>query len=99
MGLLLAVADRAGLSGGALYRHFPSKADLLVEVFRDTAKREMAAVDEAAATGTCSERLEAAATTHARRALRRRRRAPRAGRGAQRGGADRRDLRVAGRAA
>jgi AcrR family transcriptional regulator len=73
VGFLLAVADRAGLSGGALYRHFPSKADLFVEVFRDTAKREMAAVDEAAATGTCSERLEAAVATHARRALRRRR--------------------------
>ncbi len=70
---VLAVADRAGVSAGALYRHFASKAELFVEVFRDTAKREVAAIDEAAATGTCIERLEAAVATHARRALRQRR--------------------------
>jgi AcrR family transcriptional regulator len=70
---VLAVADRAGVSAGALYRHFPSKADLFVEVFRDTARQEMAAVDAAAASGSCVERLEAAVATHARRALRHRR--------------------------
>jgi AcrR family transcriptional regulator len=68
-----AVADRAGLSAGALYRHFASKAELFVEVFRDAAKRDIAAVDEAAAAGGCLERLDAAVATHARRALRRRR--------------------------
>jgi AcrR family transcriptional regulator len=68
-----AVADRAGVSAGALYRHFPSKADLFVHVFRDAARRDLAAVDEAAATGACIERLEAAVATHARRALGRRR--------------------------
>lgn len=68
-----AVADRAGVSAGALYRHFASKAELFVEVFRDAAKRDLAAVDEAAATGTCVERLEAAVAAHARRALRHRR--------------------------
>jgi AcrR family transcriptional regulator len=68
-----AIADRAGVSAGALYRHFPSKAKLFVEVFREAAKRDLAAIDEAAATGRCVERLEAAVATHARRALRRRR--------------------------
>src|SRR6185436_17807076 len=68
-----AVADGAGVSAGALYRHFSSKAELFVEVFRDAAKRDLAAVDEAAAAGGCIERLEAAVASHARRALRRRR--------------------------
>jgi AcrR family transcriptional regulator len=68
-----AIADRAGVSAGALYRHYASKAELVVEVLRDAAKRDLAAVDEAAAAGRCIERLEAAVATHARRALRRRR--------------------------
>jgi AcrR family transcriptional regulator len=68
-----AVADRAGVSAGALYRHFASKAELFVEVFRDAAKRELAAVDAAAARGGCLERLEAAVAAHAKRALGRRR--------------------------
>lgn len=68
-----AIADRAGVSAGALYRHYPSKAELFVEVFRDAAKRDLAAVDHAAAAGRCVERLEAAVATHARRALHRRR--------------------------
>lgn len=68
-----AIADRVGVSAGALYRHFPSKAELFVEVFRDTARRDMAAIDQAAASGTCIERLEAAVAAHARRALRHRR--------------------------
>jgi AcrR family transcriptional regulator len=70
---VLAVADRAGVSAGALYRHFSSKAELFVEVFRANAKRDLAAVDEAAAAGGCIERLEAAIATHAKRALRSRR--------------------------
>jgi len=68
-----AVADRAGVSAGALYRHFSSKAEMFVEVFRDAAARDLAAVDEAAAAGGCVERLEAAVAAHAKRALRRRR--------------------------
>jgi AcrR family transcriptional regulator len=68
-----AIADRVGVSAGALYRHFPSKAELFVEVFRDAARRDLSAVDEAAASGGCIERLEAAVAAHARRALRRRR--------------------------
>ncbi len=68
-----AIADRAGLSAGALYRHFPSKAELFVEVYRASAKRDMTAIDEAAASGSCAERFDAAIATHARRALRNRR--------------------------
>ena len=68
-----AIAERTGVAAGALYRHFPSKAELFVEVFRDAAKRDLAAMGEAAATGRCVERLEAAVATFARRALRHRR--------------------------
>ena len=68
-----AVADRAGVSAGALYRHFASKAEMFVDVFRSAAAHDLAAVDEAAAAGTCIERLEAAVAAHATRALRRRR--------------------------
>jgi AcrR family transcriptional regulator len=68
-----AIADRAGVAAGALYRHFPSKAELFVEVFRDAAKRDMTAIDAAAASGGCIERLEAAVAAHARAALRHRR--------------------------
>jgi len=68
-----AIADRAGVSAGALYRHYPSKAELFVEVFRDAARRDLAAVDDAAADGSCIERLEAAVAAHATRALHHRR--------------------------
>jgi AcrR family transcriptional regulator len=68
-----AIADRVGVSAGALYRHFPSKAELFVEVFRDAAKRDLTAIDGAAAVGGCLERLEAAVAAHARGALQRRR--------------------------
>jgi len=68
-----AIADRVGVATGALYRHFPSKAELFVEVFREASGRDLAAIDEAAGSGTCLERLEAAVAAHARRALRHRR--------------------------
>jgi len=68
-----AIADRVGVAAGALYRHFPSKAELFVEVFREAAARDQVAIDEAAASGKCVERLEAAVAAHARRALRHRR--------------------------
>jgi len=67
------IADRTGVAAGALYRHFPSKAHLFVEVFRDAAKRDLAAMTDAASSGGCAERLEAAVATFARRALRNRR--------------------------
>jgi AcrR family transcriptional regulator len=55
-----AIAGRAGVAAGALYRHFPSKAELFVEVFRTVAERELAALYEATAgTGTVVEKLDA----------------------------------------
>lgn len=68
-----AVADRAGVAAGAMYRHFPSKAALFIEVFRDAAKRDLAAVDAAASVDGYIARLEAAIAAHARGALRHRR--------------------------
>jgi AcrR family transcriptional regulator len=67
-----AVARRAEVATGTVYRHFPSKADLLTEVFRVASQREVDAV--AAVTGeTAAQRLAAAVETFARRALRGRR--------------------------
>jgi len=43
-----AVAARAGIATGSVYRHFPSKAELAVELFRTVVRREVAAVAEAA---------------------------------------------------
>jgi AcrR family transcriptional regulator len=71
-----AVAARAGVATGTLYRHFPSKAHLLAEVFRVASQREVDAVAAAAepADGRdAAERLAAAVETFARRALRGRR--------------------------
>jgi AcrR family transcriptional regulator len=67
-----AVAKRAGVATGTVYRHFPSKAELLTEVFRVASQREVDAVS--AVTGEhATERLAAAVDTFARRALRGRR--------------------------
>jgi AcrR family transcriptional regulator len=73
-----AVAQRAGVATGTVYRHFPSKADLLTEVFRVASQHEVDAVAEATAAAgggeaTAPERLTAAVETFARRALRGRR--------------------------
>jgi AcrR family transcriptional regulator len=68
-----AIAQRAGVATGALYRHFPSKADLFVEVFRGAAERELEAMRAAAARGSFGERFEAVIETYARSALRNRR--------------------------
>ena len=38
---MAAVARRAGVATGSVYRHFPSKADLFAEVFRRAAQREV----------------------------------------------------------
>ena len=71
---VIAIAERAGVSAGALYRHYPSKADLFVEVFRAAADGELAALGSAAtATQSFAERLEAVVAAYARRALRNRR--------------------------
>ena len=71
---VVAIAERAGLSAGALYRHFPSKAELFVEVFRASAEGELSALNAAAVqTHSFAERLEAVVATYARRALKNRR--------------------------
>ena len=44
-----AIAERAGMATGALYRHFPSKADLFVELFRRAADHQLDAMRRAAA--------------------------------------------------
>jgi AcrR family transcriptional regulator len=75
-----AVAARAGVATGTVYRHFPSKADLFAEVFRTVSQGEVDAARRAAEAAGASEdtstaRLRAAIETFARRALRARRQA------------------------
>ena len=68
------VVRAAGVGAGTVYRHFPSKADLLAEVFRVASQREVDAVAAAAAVpGPAAKRLAAVVETFARRALRGRR--------------------------
>jgi AcrR family transcriptional regulator len=67
-----AVASTAGIATGTVYRHFGCKADLLAEVFRSAARRELAAAKAAADLDEAPvwERLDAVVTTFAERALR-----------------------------
>jgi AcrR family transcriptional regulator len=65
-----AVAARAGLSTGALYRYFPSKAELFVEVLTDAVRREVAILRRITERqDSARERLRAAVASFARRAL------------------------------
>jgi AcrR family transcriptional regulator len=66
-----AVAGRAGLAVGTIYRHFPSKADLFAEVFRRASQRELDVIVEVAAAvdRPASERVAAGAEAFSRRAL------------------------------
>jgi AcrR family transcriptional regulator len=70
---VLAVADRAGVATGTLYRHWPSKGELFAELFRRVCDREVEAM-EAVAIATSGrpavERVEAVLVTFAERALR-----------------------------
>jgi AcrR family transcriptional regulator len=68
---VLTVASAAGMSAGAVYSHFPGKAELLAAVFRRAADREIAAVRTAvhAADHTASARLAALVDVFAGRAL------------------------------
>jgi AcrR family transcriptional regulator len=64
------VAERAGVAVGSVYRHFPTKADLVVHVFREVVTREVDAVRAAsAAPGEPAERVLAVFETFAQRAL------------------------------
>lgn len=66
-----AVAARAEVATGSVYRHFPTKADLFAEVFRTASQREVDAVTRAAAAeDTAAARVRAVIETFAGRALR-----------------------------
>jgi AcrR family transcriptional regulator len=66
-----AVAGRAGVATGTLYRHFPSKAELFAEAFRRASQREMDVFERATADDgrSAGERIAAATEAFARRAL------------------------------
>jgi AcrR family transcriptional regulator len=67
---VVAVARRAGVATGSVYRYFPSKAELFAEVFRRAAGRELEVIGEiVTAPGPVRERLAAAVEAFARRAL------------------------------
>jgi AcrR family transcriptional regulator len=71
---VLAIADRAGVASGTLYRHFASKEELFVELFRTVCAGEERAMRAAAARmpsdSSAAERLETVLATFAQRALR-----------------------------
>ena len=70
---VVAIAERAGVASGTLYRHFASKEELFVEVFRSVCAREERAMRAAAeASGesrSAGEWLQVVLATFARRAL------------------------------
>lgn len=67
---VVAITSRAGVAAGTLYRHFASKEDLFVELFREVCGREVQAMYAAAdAHELPLEKLDAAIETFARRAL------------------------------
>ena len=68
-----AIAERAGVAAGTLYRHFASKEQLFVELFRSVCSREERAMRMAAGqmeSAGAVPRLEEVLATFARRALR-----------------------------
>jgi AcrR family transcriptional regulator len=68
-----AIAERAGVASGTLYRHFASKQELFVEVFRSVCAREeraMRAASAEMASASAALRLEEVLGTFAERALR-----------------------------
>lgn len=69
-----AIAEAAGIAIGTLYRYFPAKTDLMIEVVALTAQREVDVVAGIAMNeGSAADRLGTAAWTFANRALRGRR--------------------------
>jgi AcrR family transcriptional regulator len=65
-----AIAERAGVATGTLYRHFSSKAELFVELFRAIGDAELVAMQEAAqTTRSAAEELDAVIATFAGRAM------------------------------
>jgi AcrR family transcriptional regulator len=72
---VIAIAARTGVAAGTLYRHFASKEDLFVEVFRSVCDREVRAMRAAAAAmppdASHVDRLVRVLSTFAERAMRR----------------------------
>ncbi|AXQ28567.1 TetR/AcrR family transcriptional regulator [Solimonas sp. K1W22B-7] len=67
---ITAVAEAAGLSTGAIYRYFPSKAALFVEVLNSAVAHECEILDAIVdGQGNATLRLRAAVESFARRAL------------------------------
>ena len=66
-----AVASRAGVATGSVYRYFPSKGELFAEVFRRASAHEMEVFADATAGAerSAEERIAAAVEAFARRAL------------------------------
>jgi AcrR family transcriptional regulator len=67
-----AVAERAGVAVGTVYRYFPSKSDLFADVFRVASQREVDEMRAGAAAsegGSAADRIAAGTETFARRAL------------------------------
>ena len=66
-----AVAARAGVATGSVYRYFPSKSELFAEVFRRASAHEMQVFAEATADPSLSatQRIALAVETFARRSL------------------------------
>ena len=66
-----AVAARAGVAVGTVYRHFPSKADLVAQVFRSSAEYELEVVTAVTADDgrSAHQRVAAGAEAFCRRAL------------------------------
>lgn len=66
-----AVARKAGIATGTIYRYFPSREALLLEVFRAVSDREMSRLEEiAAGPGRPGERLRKVAEAFVGRAVR-----------------------------
>ncbi|MDV3467382.1 TetR/AcrR family transcriptional regulator [Stenotrophomonas sp. C3(2023)] len=65
-----AVAAQAGVSTGLIYRHFPSKAELFVEVLNAAVDHEVRIMEGiGAGPGSATQRLQQAVITFVRRAL------------------------------
>ena len=66
------IAVRAGVGVGSIYKHFPSRADLFAEIYRDVAAREFGRVQAAVAAtdGGASSKIAEAVSTFGARALR-----------------------------
>lgn len=67
---VVAVAQRSGIATGTIYRHFPSKSELVAEVFRQASSHELDEVIQASQIeASAAERLRNAMRTFAARAL------------------------------